>query len=518
MTKQPMIRQHNNARPCKRSWLRALLPVAGAALLFGACNSDSDDDALQTGYVEPSDVAVTGFKLKANSKILSGLDTVYFSIDLQRGLIYNADSLPKDTRVTDLIPVISYSQYISSAVIIMEGGEKRQGEVDYKKNPNDSIDFTGDVKLRLTSSAGNFRTYTLKVNVHTMEPDSLCWGETSVSKLPARLNSPQEQKTVMFNGKATTILQEADGSFTLSTTADPAVDPWNTTKVTPGFTPRLRTLTASGDKLWMLSDTGELYSSADGLIWQPTSHTWYNILGAYGTHLLGLQTDGDSYVIISEDSSIAPHRIPAGFPVEDYTSMYSYQSKWMAEPISVLAGGVTADGKVSSAVWAFDGTSWARLSNSSLPAMRGATLVPYLTYRRTGSSWTYNDFSTMMLIGGMLEDGTLNRDTYLSYDNGVNWSKAPAMLQMPDYIPAAWKADNIVVYKPMQAPLLPEGWNQMPARKLPGWYRISSSVSDGIISWECPYIYLYGGCDLSGTLYNTIWRGVINRLTFTPII
>ena len=182
--------------------MRALLPAIGLALSAVACNSDSDDSG-QSGYVEPTDVAVTGFKLKADSKILSGLDTVFFSIDLERGLIYNADSLPKGTRVTDLIPVITYSNYISSAILTMEGGQKRQGEVNYKTDPNDSIDFTGKVSLTLTSSAGNRYSYDVKVNVHRTEPDSLTWGETAVSKLPARTEHPAAQRTVQFKDNVT---------------------------------------------------------------------------------------------------------------------------------------------------------------------------------------------------------------------------------------------------------------------------------------------------------------------------
>ena len=48
--------------------------------------------------------------------------------------------------------------------------------------------------------------------------------------------------------------------------------------------------------------------------------------------------------------------------------------------------------------------------------------------------------------------------------------------------------------------------------------RIPWQVEGGIITWECPYIYLIGGYGPDGKLYDTIWRGVLNRLTFTPII
>lgn len=38
------------------------------------------------------------------------------------------------------------------------------------------------------------------------------------------------------------------------------------------------------------------------------------------------------------------------------------------------------------------------------------------------------------------------------------------------------------------------------------------------VDWMCPYIYLYGGRDSEGKLYDSVWRGVIRRLTFMPLL
>lgn len=515
---QTMTMQYHNTRSSARLITRTLLSCMGLSLLAGACNSDSEE-AEQTGYVEPTDVAVTAFSLKTDTKVLTGLDSVYFSIDLQRGLIYNADSLPKGTRVTDLIPVISYSNYISSAVIKMEGGQKRSGEVDYKSNPNDSIDFTGNVTLTLTSGSGNFRTYNLKVNVHESEPDSLCWGQTAVSKLPARTAAPQEQRTVLYKEQAVTLIKEQDGSYTLSTCPDPATAQWTQTPIQPDFTPRVRTLAATSGKLWLLDTEGRLYSSAAGVEWQAADKVWHNIIGAYGETLLGIaRDDNGAYTIESANGLYPAHSLPDGFPIEDYSNIYSYKSKWMAAPVSVIAGGVTASGTLSSAVWAFDGLNWAKLSTGRIPALRSAVLVPYYTFRRKQNSWSYNEFSTVMMLGGMDGKGELNRKTYITYDNGVNWTEASSLLCLPEQIPGMWQIDQTIQSKPMQAPLLAPAWEEAPARRIPAWYRVASSVENNTISWECPYIYLYGGCDSEGMLYNTIWRGVLNRLLFKPII
>ena len=73
-------------------------------LLFGlifvgfSCNSSDDN---YNEYVASQSVQVSGFRLASNDSVLANLDSVFFSIDLDRGLIYNADSLPVGTNVSE---------------------------------------------------------------------------------------------------------------------------------------------------------------------------------------------------------------------------------------------------------------------------------------------------------------------------------------------------------------------------------------------------------------------------------
>lgn len=128
-----------------------LLPAA--FLLMGmasACNSKSDQP--EEIVVTPSTTAVKAFTLKANSAVLSNLDSVFFSIDLDNGVIFNADSLPKGTNITKLIPVITFANSMSEVKIEMEGGSEKTGTVDYLESPNDTIDFSGKVTLNVTAA------------------------------------------------------------------------------------------------------------------------------------------------------------------------------------------------------------------------------------------------------------------------------------------------------------------------------------------------------------------------------
>ncbi|MDE6558760.1 MAG: hypothetical protein K2K29_02600, partial [Muribaculaceae bacterium] len=186
----------------------ALVAVAPlAVVLIGACNS-KDDPKEGIDYQAAQSVAVTKFAISPNARVMENLDSVYFSIDLEHRVIYNADSLPMGTRIDKLVPVITYPATVGSAEITMTGGTTRTGTVNYITNPSDSIDFTGNVSLKLTSIDGSLTaSYRLKVNVHKCQGDSLMWDKEALAPLPSRNGSPKVQRTVSAGDKVYTLLQ-----------------------------------------------------------------------------------------------------------------------------------------------------------------------------------------------------------------------------------------------------------------------------------------------------------------------
>lgn len=491
--------------------------MVAVLIMFASCNSSSEDDP---GTVTVNAVNVSSFSLKADSKILSGLDNVYFSIDLKKGIIFNADSLPKGTRVTDLIPVISYGSAVTGAVITMEGGQKRQGEINYISTQTDSVDFTGRVFLKLTSAEGNYMRYELKVNVHKMEPDSLWWGKTSISKLPSRLESPKSQKTVMYKDKVTSLIQESNDTYTLSQALEPSVDQWTKEESEFKFTPDIRSLTATDDALYILATDGTLYTSQDGLTWDSTSRHWDNIIGGYASTLLGIKTVNGQRVHTGYPSGmVTESAIDPRFPIKEYSNLHCMTSIWSDVPTGILVGGIDGNGEISSRVWGYDGNEWVLLSEGEIPPLRGATLIPYFAYRNTSSTtWNFKEYSVLMLTGGIASDGTFNRSLYLSYNNGVVWKLGSEYMQLPDNIPGMWNCDNVIASTSLSSNIEPKGWTSVVDGNVPRWYKVNYTLDGYNIEWECPYIYLFGGEKTDHTLYNTIWRGVINRLTFAPLI
>ncbi|MDE6379607.1 MAG: hypothetical protein K2L11_03975 [Muribaculaceae bacterium] len=502
----------------KNSLLGGLVLTTCLMTLIGtlsSCNKKSDTD--EEIYMPASSVAITSFSLKPKSGSKLKIDSVFFSIDLNRGVIFNADSLPVGTDVTKLVPVISYTSS-ASAVTLTQTGGKYTGEIDYKKNPSDSVDFSGKVVLKITAEdKTTTRSYDIKVNVHKVYPDSMMWDRLAVTPMPSRLGHPKVQKTVGYRDTSYSLIKEADDSYTLAVATDLLAGEWD--KLTPAldFEPDVRTLHAGGSTLYLLDTAGTLHTSADGLAWDNTGATWVNIIGEYGDVMLGIRSEGGQlmHTCWPADAGYAEAPVSPDFPVVEYSDFVQFSNRWTTLPIGFLAGGRCVDGSYSSAAWGFDGDHWAVLSEGMLPSIAGATIVPYYVYRKTNSSLVQTEFSVWMLLGGQLSDGTFNPTVFASYDNGVNWYEVDKQMQLPDYFPGLMNLDGFTVEWPKHASLS-GNWTETPSRGLPGLARVKYEVEDYEVYWDCPYIYIFGGETVDGKLNDEIWRGVLNRLTFIP--
>lgn len=503
------------------SCFKALMIPAALSLGLASCNSDDKTSSGEDiAAVTISTVAVKNFNLKADSKVLANLDSVFFSIDLNRGVIFNADSLPKGTKISKLIPVITFQTAMSKAEIIVEGsGSLKTDTINYLTNANDSIDFSRKVSLKVTALDGvNTYTYQLKVNVHTQNPDSLMWGKMAVAKLPSRMPAPRAQKSVMFGGKAVSLIREADNTLTLSSSSDLLAGDWTKTK-SPSPSPDVESLEAAGAYLYLLGENGSLYSSADGATWADTGEVWQDIIGPYMDSVLGIKgtPTGAMHCHYPASDLIADTAVDPEFPIGGRSSFLTLDTKWASSPTGILTGGVTPSGEFSSATWAFDGSGWAVINKTSLPALNGPALVKYYNYRPASHAFQWRKYNVWLTIGGMLADGKMNREVYLSYDNGVSWTKGTGLLQLPDFFPALSGADGLVMESLRNANVA-DAWTTKATPAPASWYKEDFEINGTEVSWQCPYIYIIGGNLTDGSLSDSIWRGVLTRLTFQPIL
>lgn len=497
--------------------------ILPALLLLGfvtACNKSTNSGEDDVIVVTPATVAVSNFYLKENSKVLANLDSVFFSIDLNKGVIFNADSLPKGTRIRKLIPVITFANNMSAAEIVFTDSVGTQKTVNYLENKNDSIDFTKDVMLNVTAADGvNKYSYRIKVNVHKQDPDSLTWDQFAVTELPSRQKTPLQQKTVMKEGVVYTIMEENDKSYTLAVSNNYSDGYDKVEALLLPFTPFLESLTVSSDTFFMLDTSGMLYTSTDLLSWTATGEEWVSIIGSYFDSVLGIKnTDrGLMHCHYPPSDMISDAPVDKEFPITGRSIAVSISNKWSPQPTLFFVGGKTADGKLSCHTWGFDGSTWATIDNSPLPEIEGTTLIKYVMYRNSGHPFKEVAYEAWLAIGGRLDEGFFNWTVYYSMDNGVNWHETSASMELPDYFPEVASADGIVLESELNANLS-DIWTTTPAKTPRRWFKPAYEIDGDDISWECPYIYIIGGTLPDGTLSDRIWRGVLTRLAFTPLI
>lgn len=496
-----------------------LLSIGLLTVVAISCNAKSEDDETEI-VVTPATVSVKNFYLKANDSVMAKLDSVKFSIDLNSGVIFNADSLPKGTDVTRLIPVINFSNTMTKAELIFLKDNLEKVASNYLTNPEDSVDFTHPVTLDVTAEDGtNSFTYQIKVNVHKVEPDTLMWDRLSVTDLPSRFPNPVAQKTVVLKDVVYTMIEEYNGEYTLSTSTDLNYGVWTKNESHLNFSPQIETLSTTTDSFGILDTTGNLYTSEDLYNWIPTGLTWSNIIGGYQDYFLGLKSSDDAYLFtqypLSEGITETP--IEEGFPVSGYSSLGVVDTEWYPQPFAVLAGGVTEEGNLSNVVWGYDGSTWAVLNDRTLPSVAEPMMVRYVIYRDTPTLFQKRELDIWLFFGGIMEDGEMNRSVYMSYDNGVTWIYASESMQLPEFFPSLSSADLIVADYRLNADLA-EAWTPQASTKAPLGTRVAYEIEGTDIYWNCPYLYVFGGYDEDNNLSVNILRGVIARLEFTPNI
>lgn len=496
--------------------LAFFLVLSALIITSVSCNSKTEDTESDI-VVTYSTVAIKSFTIQSNDSVMAHLDSVFFSIDLNTGVIFNADSLPKGTNVSRLIPVITFSNTMSVAELSFIKDNRTDTVVDYLKNPTDSIDFTYPVQLNVTAADGvNTFTYQIKLNVHNQEPDSLIWNKISYSKLPAVEENPIAQKTLYKQGAIYTMVEENNGEFSLWTTNDINDGIWRQLPFNPDFIPNIESFTNSSEQFYILSKNGNLYISKDLDNWEATTEVWISILGVYNNSVLGIRQEGNQYyhTEFPVPNNYKSSLIDEKFPITGYSSLGVIETAWASKPIAILAGGVTANGEVLSTIWAFDGNSWTILNEGVLPSMNNPMMVRYVVYRETTSLFVKREFDVWLVFGGFNGKDEINREVYMSYDNGVNWTLAPDLMQLSDKVPNLMDADVLVIYEPLNADLS-EAWT--PSEIPPT--RTSYIIEGYDIFWMCPYMYIFGGYTNSlGTLNTDIYRGVLERLRFTPQI
>lgn len=484
--------------------IRITLLIALLALAVASCSKKDKDDDETTIYSESTTgTLVQAFALQANENVLANLDSVHFTVDPVRHKIYNVDSLPMGTDVSHLLTKLTFSTSVGTVryyLTYSKSGEVKRDTITYTSSSTDSLNFTGTAVLEVNSYDGTQTTrYDVSVNVHQVAPDTLNWPVGDRRDLPGAAESNLSQRTVQWCNVMVSMLRTAT-DYRISLAESPE-GPWNTHVLSLDFVPDMNSLTACDDDLYLLDTAGNLYTSHDALTWTATGIRWLRIIGGYGSRVLGITATEvpllDEY---PQRDGFSASEMPADFPVSGLSQLVVADHQWSVAPQAVMVGGVLADGTVTHKTWGYDGSTWACISgaNDTLPALRDVILVSYYTYDVSSVNYKATIHPTWLIMGGFTADGTPNRTTYLSRNQGITWAVAGTSMQWPTHLPSMGGAQAFVHERTMGASMAPR------------------RVSQPTTSWQAAYIYLFGGYDAQGVLQNNVWRGVINRMTFKP--
>ncbi|MBO7119191.1 MAG: hypothetical protein J6W03_02580 [Bacteroidaceae bacterium] len=247
----------------RKKGIRWYLAVLALPILISSCSKDNEVVTTSNDYCYIKSVMLGTVKRKVGTISSSFTGSFYeMTVDLRNNTIENLDSLPYGSLLDRVIATITFD---GSMLAYREKGSDNEWTA---YNLTDSLDLTKPLELLLTSNDNRTsRIYTLKVNVHQQEGDSLCWNkcESEVTQLA----DMTDMKTVAFNDKLLVLGRKTAGIVLAERSSTEAESTWEETSVTDlPATTDLQTLHQQADMLYISTTDGAIFSSANAIDWR----------------------------------------------------------------------------------------------------------------------------------------------------------------------------------------------------------------------------------------------------------
>lgn len=336
-----------------------------------------------------------------------GVDTVHgktytFTIDQLKGEIYNIDSLPvgSDT-IIDRMLITTLTTASGYVVLLNKDGKDSLKDGNLQGlNTVDSFDLRKPIKVKVfATEAVNqmyqhipesqyqkyIREYTIKVNVHRQDPDSLDWGKEPVASnfAPAITGS---QKSVILNNQ---IYVYAPGDFVYKTSTSNGRN-WEPIETEGLPTNGLTSLLNFNNTLYATTGDGKVYLSDNGISWtaSPLSGDVVTLIAPIGTIITGIKKINNVLTFCTTDGNAwtTGSIVPPNFPYNNISAT-TYENNIGVQDVLVVGNtvGLTGDdlkNDTATVAWGYmQGQDWAELSITSkasqCPKLADPSIIRY---------------------------------------------------------------------------------------------------------------------------------------------
>ena len=248
----------------RKNWLLMLLALV---VMASSCSKEDSVATTSNDYCYIKSVVLGTVKRKTKTLNTSFQASTYeMTINLRDNTLENRDSLPDGSLLDRVIATIAFDG--STLAYRTKGSD--EGWTAY--NATDSLDLTKPLELYLSSNDNQTsRIYTLKVNVHKQEGDSLYWKQCE--KEVETLDGMTDMKAFVLNGKLFVLGQKASGAVLAERSSIEAQGTWEETATDLPTTADLQTLRQQESKFYLSTTDGKILSSADAKEWQQVGTT-----------------------------------------------------------------------------------------------------------------------------------------------------------------------------------------------------------------------------------------------------
>lgn len=248
---------------------KSLLLLLALVLLASSCSEKDNVVSTSNDYCYISSVILGNVKRKVqNTNVTFSAVDYEMTINQRTNNIENRDSLPYGSQLSRVIATIHFD---GSTLAYREKGSNSEWT---SYNATDSLDLTKPLELFLTSNDNqSSRIYTLKVNVHQQEGDSLFWKQCDNNV--AELTDMTDMKAFVLNDKLFVLGQKTSGITLAERSSTEAEGEWTETPVTDlPATTDIQTLRQYEDMLYLSTNDGNIFSSADAKGWRQEGSTY----------------------------------------------------------------------------------------------------------------------------------------------------------------------------------------------------------------------------------------------------